>query len=176
MSFTTLLGRKSYSRFVGEEMKGRRNEGSKDWSNLSNQEMAEPGVNPSLSDSKCQALIQLKMKQTKTSTTRSSSKPPTRAKSNGRKDIFKRPENAGGQAVYSAERMRALSNCWRVLLPLSLERGLVWWWKRGKRKDEAEKNLLHSVNLSRAPPHRILLRMERDNIHKMFEKMKMLVI
>ena len=77
---------------------------------MSNQEMAEPGVNPSLSDSKCQALIQLKMKQTKTSTTRSSSKPPTRAKSNGRKDIFKRPENAGGQAVYSAERMRAFQS------------------------------------------------------------------
>ena len=45
-----------------------------------------------------------------------------------------------------------------------------------KREDEAEKNLPHSVNLSsRAPPHRILLRMERDNIHKMFEKVKMFV-
>jgi len=40
-----------------------------------------------------------------------------------------------------------------------------------KREDEAEKNLLHSVNLSsRAPPHRILLRMERDNIRKILKK------
>ena len=34
-----------------------------------------------------------------------------------------------------------------------------------KREDKAEKNLLHPVNLSsRTPPHRILLRMERDNV------------
>lgn len=45
----------------------RRNESSKNLNDLPSQKVAEPGMHPSLLDSKCRVLAQLKMKQTKTS-------------------------------------------------------------------------------------------------------------
>ena len=135
--------------------------------------MAEPGVNPSLSDSKCHALIQLNMKQTKTSTTCSSSKPPTRAKSNGRRDIFKRPEEHWQSGCLLSRENEGFVKLLEGIITSFFGKVLRVMMGRGKekREDEAEKNLLHSVNLSsRAPPHRILLRMERDNIRKILKK------
>lgn len=93
-------------------------------------------MTPRLSDSKCHVLVQLKIKQTKTSATGSSSRPPARAK--WLRDIFKREEGTlasrlfGCQADGAGEsRDNIPSQIVRYLMPIDFYQRL--WKSAGAR-------------------------------------------